>query len=137
MRKIFVDRFNINLSKSSMFILFIPIVGLIGILAYPLIFKLMKYKEHKFTYSGDSLPEPYLCVYINSQYIDIVDISGELCKKRKCGFGKRHDGFCNILRSRYRIVCIWSCNKPFRLCHDVCFVDNNMCDINCIYKNFN
>ena len=43
----FVDRFNINLSKSSMFILFIPIVGLVGRLAYPLVFKLMKYKEHK------------------------------------------------------------------------------------------
>lgn len=43
----FADTFGINLSKISGFVLFIPIVGLIGRLAYPVIYNVCNENEHK------------------------------------------------------------------------------------------
>ena len=42
----FVDTYQIDLSKTSGFILFIPLVGLLGRLAYPPIYRLCKSNEH-------------------------------------------------------------------------------------------
>lgn len=42
----FVDRFNINLEKSSLFVLFVPLTGFVGRLAYPFIYKLCKNREN-------------------------------------------------------------------------------------------
>lgn len=43
----FVDMYGINLEEASWFILFIPIVGLIGRLLYPVCYKLSGYREHR------------------------------------------------------------------------------------------
>lgn len=43
----FVDKYNINLSQTAGFILFIPIVGFIGRISYPFCHKLAKMNEHK------------------------------------------------------------------------------------------
>lgn len=48
----FADTFGINLSKISGFVLFIPIVGLIGRLAYPVIYNVCNENEHKVSLIG-------------------------------------------------------------------------------------
>lgn len=48
----FVDMYGINLEKAAWFILFIPIVGLIVRLLYPICYKLSGYKEHKVSASA-------------------------------------------------------------------------------------
>ena len=48
----FADTFGINLSKISGFVLFIPIVGLIGRLAYPIIYNVCNENEHKVSLLG-------------------------------------------------------------------------------------
>lgn len=48
----FVDRYCIDLKRSSLYILFIPAVGLAGRLAYPLLYKLCGEKEHKVSLVG-------------------------------------------------------------------------------------
>ena len=42
----FVDKYNINLSQSAGFVLFIPIIGFIGRITYPFCHKLAKMNEH-------------------------------------------------------------------------------------------
>lgn len=48
----FAETFGINLSKISGFVLFIPIVGLIGRLAYPVIYNACNENEHKVSLIG-------------------------------------------------------------------------------------
>lgn len=48
----FADTFGINLSRISGFVLFIPIVGLIGRLAYPVIYNACSENEHKVSLIG-------------------------------------------------------------------------------------
>jgi len=48
----FVDKFGIDLEKSAMFILFIPIIGFVGRTIYPLFFKLCSENEHKVSVIG-------------------------------------------------------------------------------------
>ena len=43
----FVEKYAINLKETAGFILFIPFVGLLGRLIYPLCYKISGYKEHK------------------------------------------------------------------------------------------
>lgn len=43
----FVDKFEINLEQSALFVLFIPVVGLVGRILYPLCHKLCKENEQK------------------------------------------------------------------------------------------
>lgn len=48
----FVNVFDTDLSKTSGFVLFIPIVGFIGRIVYPLLYKLFKENEHLVALSG-------------------------------------------------------------------------------------
>ncbi|MBE7038121.1 MAG: MFS transporter [Ruminococcaceae bacterium] len=43
----FVDKFSINLTESAYFVLFIPIIGFIGRMAYPMCYKFLGENEHK------------------------------------------------------------------------------------------
>lgn len=74
----FVDKFNVNLSQSSMFVLFIPIVGLLGRLVYPIVFKLLKNNEHKVSMTAFAVC--VLCIIpialdINSLIISVACLS--------------------------------------------------------------
>ncbi len=42
-----VDRFQVDLSKSAMFVLFIPLIGFVGRIAYPVVYRLFRYNEHR------------------------------------------------------------------------------------------
>lgn len=48
----FVDKFSVDLEKSALFVLFIPVIGLIGRFLYPLFYKLCKEQEHKVSIVG-------------------------------------------------------------------------------------
>ena len=45
----FVDQYNIDLNQSAAFVLFIPVVGFLGRIAYPTLYRLYKEKERKLT----------------------------------------------------------------------------------------
>lgn len=45
----FVDQYNIDLNQSAAFVLFIPVVGFLGRIAYPTLYYLYKEKERKLT----------------------------------------------------------------------------------------
>ncbi len=51
----FVEKFNIDLAKSALFILFIPFIGFIGRISYPLMYKLCKNNEHMVSVFGFSV----------------------------------------------------------------------------------
>lgn len=42
----FVDRFAVDLEKSALFVLFIPVIGLLGRTVYPTVYKLCREREH-------------------------------------------------------------------------------------------
>ena len=48
----FVDKFAVNLEESALFILFIPIIGFMGRMFYPLCYKVCKEDEHKVSVVG-------------------------------------------------------------------------------------
>ena len=52
MTVIFVDRYGINLTSSAYFVLFIPILGFVGRMIYPLCYKLCKENEHRVSIFG-------------------------------------------------------------------------------------
>lgn len=74
----FAETFGINLSKISGFVLFIPIVGLIGRLAYPVIYNACNENEHKVSLIG-FLISIFACAVLliqkSSPVISIVALS--------------------------------------------------------------
>ena len=74
----FVDQFNIDLSITSGFVLFIPIIGFAGRLAYPFLYKFFKYEEHTLSLYAFALctllPIPLLFTTV-SPVVAIVCIS--------------------------------------------------------------
>lgn len=48
----FVDKFNVNLAESALFVLFIPLIGFIGRLLFPLCYKLCGENEHNVSILG-------------------------------------------------------------------------------------
>lgn len=42
-----VDRFGVDLGSSAQFVLFIPLIGFAGRMAYPLVYRLFRYNEHR------------------------------------------------------------------------------------------
>ena len=59
----FVDRYHIDLNKSTYFVLFIPIIGFVGRTIYPLCFKLCREDENKVSAYA------FLCCFISSLMI--------------------------------------------------------------------
>ena len=74
----FVDTFGINLGDSANFVLFIPLVGFIGRLIYPALFKLCREREHIVSVVAFAVCALFvipLCFDIKSAVLAVVSLS--------------------------------------------------------------
>lgn len=74
----FVDMFGINLEQSTYFVLFIPIIGFIGRMLYPICYSLCRLNEHRvslFAFISCALFSLPLCFSVNSPFIAAICLS--------------------------------------------------------------
>ena len=74
----FVDMFGINLEQSTYFVLFIPIIGFIGRMLYPMCYSLCRFNEHRvsiFSFISCALFSLPLCFGASSPFLAAICLS--------------------------------------------------------------
>ena len=73
-----IDRFQVDLEASAYFVLFIPVVGLIGRLLYPLCYRLCREREHQvstFGFIACTIFSLLLCFAATSPVVAVLYLS--------------------------------------------------------------
>lgn len=127
MTKYFIAAYDIDLTKASYFVIFIPAVGFVGRMLYPLVYRLTGQKEHIASLfgfvicprvfrtavlrsgvagRGYGLPRACLRGGVGHKHLSAVDIPDTLRPAGEGRDGQRNDGFLDISRGGDLVLCL-------------------------------